>query len=94
MSWRVEFNNKAAKQYKKLPQSVRDAIDLLAMEIRLSGPVRGNWKNYSKLEGRKNQHHCHVKSGKPTYVAVWEVSETEVKFVEVVYAGTHEKALY
>ena len=94
MSWTVVYTNKAAKQYKKLPQAVRDTIDLLVMEIRLSGPVRGNWRNYSKLEGRKNQHHCHVKNGKPTYVAVWEESEKEVKFVEVIYAGTHEKAPY
>jgi mRNA-degrading endonuclease RelE of RelBE toxin-antitoxin system len=94
MAWTVIFTNKAAKQYKRLPQSVRDIIDLLVLEIRLSGPVRGNWKNYSKLEGRKKQHHCHLKSGKPTYVAVWEESEAEVKLVEVVYAGTHEKAPY
>jgi hypothetical protein len=56
--------------------------------------VRGNWKNYSKLEGRKKQHHCHVKSGKPTYVVVWEESELGVRLVEVIYAGTHEKAPY
>lgn len=94
MAWTVIFSNKAGKQYKKLPKTVRDTVDLLVSEIRISGPVRGNWKNYSKLEGRKNQHHCHVKSGKPAYVAVWEVSENEVKLVEVIYAGTHENAPY
>jgi len=94
MAWTVIYSNKAGKQYKKLPQSVRHTIDLLVLEIRASGPVRGNWKNYGKLEGHKNQHHCHVKSGRPTYVVVWEESATEIRLVEVIYAGTHEKAPY
>jgi mRNA-degrading endonuclease RelE of RelBE toxin-antitoxin system len=94
MTWTVQYTNKAAKQYKQLPQSIRDIIDLLVMEIRLTGPVRSNWRNYSKLRGRKGQHHCHVKSGRPTYVVVWEESDNEVKLVEVIYAGTHEKAPY
>ena len=94
MDWTVRYANKAAKQYRKLPQSVRDTIDLLVAEIRISGPVRNNWRNYSRLRGRDNQHYCHVKSGRPTYVVVWEVIEDEIRVVEVTYAGTHEKALY
>ena len=39
------------------------------MEIRVAGPVRGNWPHYSKLSDR--EHHCHVRRGKPTYVVVW-----------------------
>ncbi len=40
------------------------------------------------------RHHCHLKKGHPTYVAVWEVTDTDVCLVEVIYVGTHEKALY
>lgn len=59
--------------------------------IEFSGPVRGNWPNYSKLaDGR---HHCHLKKGKPTYVAVWSEDKATVT-VEVIYVGTHEKAPY
>ena len=94
MAWTVRLTNKAAKQARKLPQNVQDILKLLLKEIMTLGPVRGNWKNYSKLEGRKTQHHCHIKTGKPTYVAVWEESDAEIKLVEVVYAGTHEKAPY
>lgn len=94
MTWTVTYSKKAAKQYGTLPAVVQDRLDLLTAEIELSGPVRGNWKNYSKLEGRKQRHHCHVKTGKPTYVAVWEVTDDSVKLVEVIYAGTHEKAPY
>ncbi|MDR3555637.1 MAG: hypothetical protein P4L55_12845 [Syntrophobacteraceae bacterium] len=42
----------------------------------------------------KNRHHCHLKKGKPTYVAIWEVRDKNVRIVEIIYAGTHEKAPY
>jgi mRNA-degrading endonuclease RelE of RelBE toxin-antitoxin system len=92
MKWTVQFTNKAAKQYKKLPKAIRDTIDALVMEIQLSGPVRGNWPNYSKLSGA--EHHCHVKKGQPTYVVVWREDRGQIRLVEVIYAGTHEKAPY
>jgi mRNA-degrading endonuclease RelE of RelBE toxin-antitoxin system len=92
MSWNVLFTNKAAKQYRKLPRIIRDNIDALIMEIRISGPVRGNWPNYSKLSA--SEHHCHVKKGQPTYVVVWREDKGQVRLVEVIYVGTHEKAPY
>lgn len=92
MSWTVKLTNKAAKQYKKLPKVVRDGVDALMMEIRVGGPVRGNWPHYSKLAD--TEHHCHVKRGRPTYVAVWREDKREVRLVEVIYAGTHEQAPY
>ncbi|HPO10928.1 MAG TPA: cytotoxic translational repressor of toxin-antitoxin stability system, partial [bacterium] len=30
----------------------------------------------------------------PTYVAVWEVRNKNVRLVEVIYVGTHEAAPY
>jgi hypothetical protein len=41
-----------------------------------------------------DRHHCHLKKGKPTYVAVWEVKNREIRLIEVTYVGTHEKAPY
>lgn len=32
--------------------------------------------------------------GNPTYVAVWREERNEIRLVEVIYAGTHEKAPY
>ena len=92
VSWKVSFTKKAAKQYSKLHNAVKSSIDLLAMEITLKGPVRGNWSNYSKLS--KTTHHCHLKRGNPTYVACWEVIDRTAKLVEVYYVGSHEKAPY
>jgi mRNA-degrading endonuclease RelE of RelBE toxin-antitoxin system len=92
MTWTVQFSNKAAKQYRRLPQTVRDSIDALVVEIRIAGPVRGNWPNYSKIGNIG--HHCHVKKGNPTYVVVWREENSQIRLVEVVYVGTHEKAPY
>ena len=39
-------------------------------------------------------YHCHLKKGRPTYVAVREVLDKEIKLIEVIYAGTYEKAPY
>ena len=92
MGWTVTYSNKASKQYNKLPVIVQDRLDALTAEISCLGPVRGNWKNYSRLTG--NLHHCHIKTGRPTYVAVWEEIAGEVNLVEVNYVGSHEKAPY
>lgn len=92
MSWTVLLTRKAEKQVAKLPQSIRTALLTLIREIEVAGPVRGNWSNYGKLGS--GLHHCHLKKGRPTYVAVWEETEHSARIVEVIYAGTHEKAPY
>jgi mRNA-degrading endonuclease RelE of RelBE toxin-antitoxin system len=92
MNWRVELTNKAKKQADKLPKAVQDSLVLLMREIAISGPVRGNWANYSKLSN--SEHHCHLKKGHPTYVAVWREGKDGIRLVEVIYVGTHEKAPY
>jgi mRNA-degrading endonuclease RelE of RelBE toxin-antitoxin system len=91
MKWRVTIHKAVEKRLAKLPGKVLDALSRLLADIEISGPVRGNWPNYSKLaDGR---HHCHLKKGNPTYVAVWS-EDKETITVEVVYVGTHEKAPY
>jgi len=79
MTWDVRLSRKAAKAAAKLPQAVQLSLAVLAREIELSGPVRGNWPNYGKLA--PGRHHCHLKKGRPTYVAVWEEKAGEVKIV-------------
>ena len=92
MSWQVLYNRKKF-QKKHLPTVVAATMELLIAEIEQCGPVRGNWPNYSKLPN--SRHHCHIKKGKPTYVAVWEeIGKNKIKLVEIIYVGTHEKAPY
>lgn len=92
MSWTVVFTNKSRKQKEKLPLRVRELLFLLVREIEAAGPVRGDWPNYSKLSD--NEHHCHLKKGNPTYVAVWREVRGQISLVEVIYVGSHEKAPY
>lgn len=92
MTWIVNLSRAAEKQKAKLTTPVRQMLFALLRDIEAGGPVRGDWPNYGKLTDGK--HHCHLKKGKPTYVAVWEVTDRKIRLVEVVYVGTHEKAPY
>ena len=92
MNWTVNITKKATKMISKLPKGIQKSLFALFLEIEKDGPVRGNWVNYSKLP--LSRHHCHIKKGNPTYVAVWEVKDKQVRIVEVIYVGTHEKAPY
>ena len=91
MTWTVVFRRSVQKALPDIPERVRKLLAALASDIETSGPVRGDWPNYSRLsDGR---HHCHLKKGRPTYVAVWGETSGKV-VVEVIYVGTHEKAPY
>lgn len=92
MDWTVETTRAVEKQVRSLPYKVRTILAALVRQISAEGPVRGDWHNYGKLaDGR---HHCHLKKGRPTYVAVWEEEKGKVKLVRLIYAGTHGKAPY
>lgn len=90
MSWTVIYSRKAARLRENLPQRVKAILDALIIDIRATGAVRGDWPNNSKLSG--GLHHCHLKKGQPTFVAVWRVQDKEIQIVEITYVGTHEKA--
>lgn len=91
MSWTVVLNKNVEKSLKKHP-CIYNTVMFLVEDLRQDGPVQPRWANYSKLG--KNLYHCHLKKGRPTYVAVWEVKDRKVCLIEVKYAGTHENAPY
>jgi hypothetical protein len=88
--WTVEVIGQAKKAKDCLPDNIKAALTLLIDDLK-KRPDPYNWPNFSKLS--KYHYHCHLKKGKPTYVACWSVNKEE-KLVEVYYAGTHEKAPY
>ncbi len=92
MTWTVRIKKRTVKQIKKCPKHISMRLAALLAEIEVAGPVRGNWPNYGKIA--PNRHHCHLKKGRPTYVAIWEEMDQEIRLVEVIYVGTHEKAPY
>ena len=92
MAWTVEVHRRVQRQIAALPVRVQQSLVALVRDIEATGPVRGNWPHYSSLE--RGRHHCHLKQGRPTYVAVWEVRDRAQQLVEVTYVGTHERAPY
>lgn len=92
MTWAVSMSGRVAKRIRKLPDGVRCAVEQLVRELADAGPVRVQWPNYGRIKGRAGCHHCHIRKGRPTYVAVWK--ECEAHVIEVVYVGTHEGADY
>ncbi len=85
-------SKRVAKAIQKLPTTVIDSLIALQRDMEMGGLVRGNWPNYSKLGS--GRHHCHLRKGRPTYVAVWEEDDAAINLIEVTYVGTHEKAPY
>ncbi|MFH2046073.1 MAG: cytotoxic translational repressor of toxin-antitoxin stability system [Pseudomonadota bacterium] len=92
IKWQVVIPRRINKMIDRLPVRAKKSLFALLREIELKGPIRGNWPNYGKLKDQR--HHCHLKKGQPTYVAVWQIIDNEIQLIEVVYAGTHEKAPY
>lgn len=97
MEWDVRFSRKAGNQYERLKKSgkrppINDVIDFLILELKSKGPERADWPNYGKLS--KSSFHCHLKKGKPTYVACWAILDDKLKNIEIYYVGTHESAPY
>ncbi len=95
--WAVNFSREAGKQYEKLRRSgsrpsINDVIDLLVLDMQKTGPQLFHWPNYGPLG--KECFHCHLRKGKPTYVACWRVLDKQTKNIEVYYVGSHEGAPY
>ena len=94
--WSVYFTRSACSQREKLKYngskpSIYDVVNLLVIEMTKEGPHRSNWPNYGKLD---DGFHCHLKKGRPTYVACWRIVDEANKKLEVYYVGTHENAPY
>lgn len=90
--WTVDIAGQAKKADRNLSNLAKDAFALLLKELMFDGPYRSNWSNYAKMP--KENYHCHIKKGRPTYVVCWRIINKKQKIMEVYYAGTHEKAPY
>ena len=92
--WEVVIKRKLLNEIRNLPKAVQAKIELLIEDLKVTGPHLSTWSHYGPLKGRKDIFHCHIKQGRPTYVATWEIIDKKIKLMEVTYAGTHEKAPY
>jgi hypothetical protein len=92
--WTVIFSGRARKKAQRLPEKVSASLKLLVKDLQLRGPILRQWPNFGEITGRPGCYHCHLKKGRPTFVAIWKVTATEIKLIEVRYVGTHEGADY
>ncbi len=88
--WSVITIGQAKKYKRNLSKQAYIAFVHLLRELK-TRPETPNWPNYGKLS--KMHYHCHLKKGRPTYVACW-TADKKSKTIEVYYVGTHEKAPY
>ena len=94
MEWEVLITPKAKKEADKLPKGIWQRFAGLLARLRVEGPIQPRCSHFGKLKGQGDVYHCHLKDGRPTYVAVWEVVDGGIRLIEVTYVGTHEKAPY
>ncbi len=96
--WKVFYTTAAHKQLKKLSERVLDSLTLLIRDIEDRGPIQKDWPHFSALGKTRNvpsnSYHCHIKSGRPTYVVCWQVTDKTIRIVEIFYVGTHENTPY
>lgn len=87
-SWRVFFRRKVEKQVGKMPRREQVLFANLVEDLMRKGPVRTEWRNFSKLAD--GEYHCHLSY---SWVACWRVENNEME-IEVYYAGSREDAPY
>ncbi len=93
VEYEVRLHRKVLKSLEGMPEKVRGKFDHLVRVLRESGPTGPrDWTNYGKLRGDGNRYHCHL-TGNHAWVACWR-QEKDVLFIEVYYAGSHQKAPY
>ena len=86
--WRVFFRRKVEKSVTKMPRREQILFANLVEDLQRKGPIRKEWRNFSKLS--ENEYHCHLSY---SWVACWRV-EKQVLEIEVYYAGSRENAPY
>jgi mRNA-degrading endonuclease RelE of RelBE toxin-antitoxin system len=92
--WRVDFSSSAEKQKAKLPGKLCDVLYALKHDLEQKGPVQTSWRNYSQIVGAMGFHHCHINSGRPRYVVVWQVIDQDDQIIEVRFVGPHGNVNY
>lgn len=89
--WEVITHKQVYKALKLYPQ-IKEKTKMLYDDLHRYGPHLYSWSHFGKLSN--GNFHCHLKDGRPTFVAVWAVKDESIQLLEVKYVGTHENAPY
>jgi hypothetical protein len=92
--WLVDYPAKAKKQVENLPPDIRAIFYILEGELKLEGPEQAEWRNYGKIVGANDVHHCHLNNNRPRFVVVWKVVDREEQVIEIRFAGPHGSVEY
>ena len=99
--WTVDVPTKIKKQLLELKKNRPKVFDLatrLFVEMEADGPYRKNWSHFGSLDKGpgipEDSYHCHLKNGRPTFVACWKIEHKSIKIIRIFYVGTHENAPY
>ena len=86
--YRVFARRKVIRRVQRMPVLIQKASANLVGDLKIKGPVRTEWPNFSRLSD--TEYHCHL-----TYhwVACWRTQADEME-IEVYYAGSREDAPY
>ena len=86
--WRVLFRKKVEKSVTRMPRREQVLFANLVEDLQRKGPIRSEWRNFSKLS--ENEYRRHLSY---SWLACWRV-EKQVPEIEVYYAGSRENAPY
>lgn len=84
----VKISKKAIKGIQRMPIKIQERMNVLLKDLRVKGPMRYEWPNFSKLSD--NLYHCHLAH---KWIACWKYEKHTI-IIEVYYAGSRENAPY
>ena len=87
----IQIKKKVLKNIKKMPKARQIDFYDLVEDLRFSGPIQKGWPNFSPLNSKKTEFHCHIGYH---WVACWKILSESKMEMEVYYVGSREKAPY
>lgn len=84
----MKFSRKTERELYRIPNKVQRIFEELVDDLKLNGPYRHDWPNYSPIGN--DAYHCHLTY---SWVACWKY-EKGTFIIEVYYVGSREKAPY
>ena len=89
--YEVRIRKKVLKSVQKMPKArQKDFFDLVG-DLKMNGPIQKGWPNFSPLNTKKTEFHCHLDY---RWIACWRVLPEGTLEIEVFYAGSRENAPY
>ena len=90
--WRSGPDDPKTMEGASITQIAHRTTNVLFANMRLDGPSRREFNNF-KYDKKNDLYHCHVTTGRNTYVVTWEADEITGS-INIVDIGPHENFRY